>query len=57
LDEDDSEIKIAQKPVNPFEEKINVLEDMGFPEKAKNIEALIQTKGDVTKAVQVLLSK
>jgi len=41
----------------PFQFKMKQLEDMGFLSQSKNIEVLIQNRGDVLKAVKDLLEK
>jgi len=49
----------APAPVAPSENgwNIKILEDMGFTNTKKNIEVLIRTKGDVMKAIQILLDE
>lgn len=42
-------------PMTPFEQKLKQLEEMGFVNKQRNIELLVQHKGDMLQAVKYLL--
>jgi len=41
---------------SPFAQKLEDLQEMGFPNREKNIVALVSTKGDVLQAVNVLVA-
>lgn len=41
----------------PFQEKLKQLEEMGFSNRAKNVEVLVKNGGDILKAVKDLLEK
>jgi len=47
----------VKQPVSssPFENKLKQLEEMGFPNRARNIEALVKHNGDMTFVVKDLL--
>jgi len=49
--------EIRREDELPFQSKMKQLEDMGFLSQSKNIEVLIQNRGDVLKAVKDLLEK
>jgi len=43
------------KPVTPFEQKLKQLEEMGFLDKARNIDLLVKFSGDIVRVVKTLL--
>jgi len=43
------------KPATPFEQKLKQLEEMGFADRAKNIELLVKFNGDIVRVVKSLL--
>jgi len=49
------ETQKVEKQVSPFELKVQQLEEMGFSNRALNIQLLIQTKGDIIQVVKKLL--
>lgn len=57
----DEEIEVANESNNqkelPFQSKLTQLEEMGFLNRGRNIELLIQNAGDVLKTVKQLLDK
>jgi len=44
-----------EKPLTPFEMKVKQLEEMGFLNKAKNVELLVKYNGDMVRTVRDLL--
>jgi len=47
---------VPSKLISPFELKVQQLEEMGFPNRALNIQLLIQSKGDIIQVVKKLLN-
>jgi len=47
--------KQQEKKESPFESKLKQLEEMGFPNRARNIELLVKRKGDMIHVVKDLL--
>jgi len=43
------------KPISPFEIKVKQLEEMGFLERATNIELLVKYRGDIVQVIKKLL--
>ncbi|KAI5179869.1 hypothetical protein PAEPH01_2710, partial [Pancytospora epiphaga] len=46
--------KVPQNASDVYSEKLKSLNDMGFPDKEANINALIQAKGDLSEAIEIL---
>jgi len=54
-EDEETEIKVVQPSSNSFEKNLKQMQDMGFPDRTRNIEALVKNNGDVVLAVQALL--